>query len=66
MYGGKSVSLARQAHNSGIGSGARNVTNLAQRQAERREKERQILKEVETQKAAVLEKLNKMQPKKLA
>ena len=38
--------------------------SLAQRQQERRDKERAVLKEVESQKQAVLEKLNKIQSKK--
>ena len=42
-----------------IGSGSRNASiSLAQRQQERREKEKAVLKEVESQKKAVLEKLN--------
>jgi hypothetical protein len=39
---------------------------LAQRQIERREKEKAVLKEVETQKKAVLEKLNNIQSKKFS
>jgi len=68
LYGGKSTALhVRQGANSGIGSGSRNVSvSLAQRQQERRDKERAVLKEVETQKQAVLEKLNKIQSKKFS
>lgn len=50
-----------------IGSGSRNVSiSLAQRQQERREKEKAVLKEVETQKKAVLEKINNIQSKKFS
>ena len=50
-----------------IGSGSRNASiGLAQRQLERREKEKAVLKEVETQKKAVLEKINSIQSKKFS
>jgi hypothetical protein len=50
-----------------IGSGSRNASiSLAQRQLERREKEKAVLKEVETQKKAVLEKINSIQSKKFS
>ena len=68
LYGGKTTALhVRQGGNSGIGSGSRNVSvSLAQRQQERREKERAVLKEVESQKQAVLDKLNKLPSKKFS
>jgi hypothetical protein len=50
-----------------IGSGTRNVpVSLQQRQQERREKEKAVLKEVETQKKAVLDKINSIQSKKFS
>lgn len=52
---------ARPGQQSNIGIGSRNASiSLAQRQQERRDKEKAVLKEVESQKKAVLEKLNKI------
>lgn len=63
LYVGKSGPAlhVKQGNNSGIGSGSRNVSvSLAQRQQERRVREQAVIKEVESQKQAVLEKLNKI------
>jgi hypothetical protein len=68
LYVGKSGPAlhVKQGTNSGIGSGSRNVSvSLAQRQQERRVREQAVIKEVESQKQAVLEKLNKIQNIKL-
>lgn len=64
LYVGKSTALhARQGANSGIGSGSRNVSvSIAQRQQERRDKERAV----ESTKKQVLDQLNKMPPKKFS
>ena len=67
LYQGQTKSIHHRSGPTGIGGGSRNASlTLAQRQQQRREQEKAVLEEVESQKKAVLEKLNKIQSKKFS